>query len=73
MRQTGWRLAAQRRNESRRTLASHRYATLESQVTVTDPKTYTEPWVTPVAQTKLYPGHRAWTGFLRAFGLRDVQ
>ena len=32
------------------------YGTLESQVTVIDPKTYTQPWVTPVAQTKLVPG-----------------
>jgi hypothetical protein len=32
------------------------YGTLESQVTVIDPKTYTQPWVTPAAQTKLVPG-----------------
>ena len=32
------------------------YATLESQLTVTDPKTYTEPVVTPKAMTTLVPG-----------------
>jgi hypothetical protein len=32
------------------------YATLESQLTVTDPKTYTQPWVTPKATTTLVPG-----------------
>ena len=32
------------------------YTTLESQLTVTDPKTYTQPWVTPKATTTLVPG-----------------
>jgi len=32
------------------------FGTLESQVTVIDPKTYKEPWVTPKAVTKLVPG-----------------
>jgi hypothetical protein len=32
------------------------YSTLESQLTVIDPKTYTEPWVTPTATTQLVPG-----------------
>jgi len=32
------------------------FGTLESEVTVIDPKTYKEPWVTPKAVTKLVPG-----------------
>jgi hypothetical protein len=32
------------------------YATLEAQLTVIDPKTYTEPWVTPKATITLVPG-----------------
>ena len=32
------------------------YGTLEAQLTITDPKTYTEPWVTPVATITLVPG-----------------
>lgn len=32
------------------------FGTLESGLTVTDPKTYTQPWVTPTATTKLVPG-----------------
>ena len=32
------------------------YGTLEVQVTVTDPKTYTQPWVTPAAKIQLAPG-----------------
>lgn len=32
------------------------FATIETQITVTDPKTYTQPWVTPAATTTLVPG-----------------
>jgi hypothetical protein len=32
------------------------YGTLEVQVTVIDPKTYTEPWVTAPAKIVLVPG-----------------
>jgi hypothetical protein len=32
------------------------YATLEAQLTVIDPKTYTEPWVTPKVTITLVPG-----------------
>ena len=32
------------------------YGTLEVQVTVTDPKTYTQPWVTEPAKIQLAPG-----------------
>jgi hypothetical protein len=32
------------------------YATLEAQLTVVDPKTYMEPWVTPKATITLVPG-----------------
>jgi len=36
------------------------YATLESQITITDPKTYTKPWVSPKTMTKLVPGAELW-------------
>jgi hypothetical protein len=32
------------------------YGTLETQITVIDPKTYTQPWVTAAAKTVLVPG-----------------
>ena len=32
------------------------YGTLETQITVIDPKTYTQPWVTTAARTPLVPG-----------------
>lgn len=32
------------------------YATIETQITVIDPKAYTQPWVTPPATTTLVPG-----------------
>jgi len=32
------------------------YGTMETQITVIDPKTYTTPWVTPAAKTPLVPG-----------------
>jgi hypothetical protein len=36
------------------------YGTLESQITITDPKTYTKPWVSPKNLTKLVPGAELW-------------
>ena len=36
------------------------YATLESEMTITDPKTYTKPWVSPKTMTKLVPGAELW-------------
>jgi len=32
------------------------YGTIEAQVTIIDPKTYTQPWVTPAAKIPLVPG-----------------
>src|SRR3989442_1500918 len=32
------------------------YGTIEAQITVVDPKTYTQPWVTPAAKVALVPG-----------------
>jgi len=32
------------------------YGTIETQITIIDPKTYTEPWVTPATKTPLVPG-----------------
>jgi hypothetical protein len=32
------------------------YGTIETQITITDPKTYTQPWVTAPATTSLVPG-----------------
>jgi hypothetical protein len=37
--------------------------TLESQMTIIDPKTYTQPWVTPKSMTKLVPGTELWEDF----------
>ena len=39
------------------------YATIEAQLTVIDPKTYTEPWVTPKATVTLVPGAEIWENF----------
>ena len=39
------------------------YTTLESQVTIYDPKTYTQPWVGPKATTTLLPGAELWEDF----------
>ena len=39
------------------------YGTLEAQMTVIDPKTYTEPWVTPKATVQLAPGAELWENF----------
>jgi hypothetical protein len=36
------------------------YGTIEAQITVIDPKTYTEPWVTPASTTVLVPGAELW-------------
>src|SRR5262245_42202075 len=36
------------------------YGTIETQITVTDPKAYTQPWVTPPATTVLVPGAELW-------------
>ena len=32
------------------------YATIGTQITIIDPKAYTEPWVSPPATTPLVPG-----------------
>ena len=32
------------------------YGTIETQITIVDPKTYTQPWVTPATKTVLVPG-----------------
>jgi len=39
------------------------YGTLEVQMTITDPKTYTQPWVTPKAAIALMPGAELWEDF----------
>jgi len=39
------------------------YGTLEAQITVIDPKTYTTPWVTPAATISLVPGAELWEDF----------
>ncbi len=39
------------------------YATIETQVTVIDPKAYTQPWVTPAATTTLVPGAQLGENF----------
>ncbi len=39
------------------------YGALESQVTVTDPMVYTEPWVTETATIPLVPGAELWEYF----------
>lgn len=39
------------------------YGAIEAQITVIDPKTYTEPWVTPVTTIKLVPGAEIWEDF----------
>ena len=39
------------------------YGTLEVQITVNDPKTYTAPWVTPAAKISLVPGAELWEDF----------
>ncbi len=39
------------------------YSTLEAQLTVIDPKTYTQPWVTPAATITLVPGAELWENF----------
>ena len=39
------------------------YVALEAQLTNTDPKTYTQPWVTPKATINLAPGTELWENF----------
>jgi hypothetical protein len=39
------------------------YGTLEVQMTIIDPKTYTEPWVTPKATIPLMPGTELWEDY----------
>jgi hypothetical protein len=39
------------------------HTTLESQMIIIDPKTYTDQWVTPKSQTKLVPGTELWENF----------
>jgi len=39
------------------------YGTLETQITIIDPKTYTQPWVTPRATISLVPGAELWEDF----------
>jgi hypothetical protein len=39
------------------------YGTLEVQITVIDPKTYTKPWVTEPAKINLSPGAELWEDF----------
>lgn len=39
------------------------YGTLEAQITVIDPKAYTEPWVTPATTIRLVPGAEIWEDF----------
>jgi len=39
------------------------YATLEVQITISDPKTYTAPWVTPRQTVRLVPGTELWEDF----------
>jgi hypothetical protein len=39
------------------------YGTLEVQITVIDPQTYTEPWVTPKATIPLMPGAELWEDY----------
>src|SRR5437868_8268047 len=39
------------------------YGTLEAELTIIDPKTYTMPWVTPKATIKLVPGTELWENF----------
>lgn len=39
------------------------YGTIETQLTIIDPKTYTQPWVTPAATTALVPGAELWENF----------
>jgi hypothetical protein len=39
------------------------YGTLEAQITIIDPRTYTQPWVTPAATVRLAPGTELWETF----------
>jgi hypothetical protein len=39
------------------------YGTIEAQITVIDPRTYTAPWVTPAATIRLVPGAELWERF----------
>jgi hypothetical protein len=39
------------------------YGTLEAELTVIDPKTYTRPWVTSKATIRLQPGTELWENF----------
>ncbi|HYR83847.1 MAG TPA: hypothetical protein VE422_07195 [Terriglobia bacterium] len=39
------------------------YGSLEAQLTIIDPKTYAQPWVTPKATIKLVPGAELWENF----------
>ena len=39
------------------------YGTMEAQITVIDPKTYTKPWVTPATKISLVPGAELWEDF----------
>ena len=39
------------------------YGTLEAELTIIDPKTYTAPWVTPKSAIKLVPSTELWENF----------
>jgi hypothetical protein len=39
------------------------YGTLEWDITVTDPKTYTQPWVATKGKVELSPGAELWEDF----------
>jgi hypothetical protein len=39
------------------------YGTLEAELTIIDPRAYTQPWVTPKAMIKLVPGTELWENF----------
>jgi hypothetical protein len=57
----GWTHSDQLRLVERYRRLDHN--TLESQMTIDDPKTYSQPWVTPKSQTKLVPGTELWEDF----------
>jgi len=57
----GWTHSGEMRTTERWRRVS--YGTLESQLTVIDPKTYTEPWVTPKSTVSLVPGAELWEYF----------
>jgi hypothetical protein len=57
----GWTHSEELRLTERYRRVDHN--TLESQMTINDPKTYTQPWVTPKSTTKLVPGTELWEDF----------